>query len=133
MELMSFTQSKAVLTRPKAVYYCQEEGAIVGRIQHAQIKELASRYSDNSKRLVLSLSIIAYSQNGEIPLSHDVPFNWHAGSRMVNLLENLELLPDIGCDLDLEAFSGMMIDMTIENVTKKARFFTNIIRLRKKA
>lgn len=130
----SLTNNNQVLiTRPVMLNYCPEEGNCIGRIDSVSIEERDSRYSDTGKRATVELMITAFPAVGEVRLTHILSLNWSSKSKLVALLEKLEMLPEPGCDLDLAAFEGIMVDMTLENVTKNGRIFTNVMSIRKRS
>lgn len=126
-------ENAPMLTRPTSVGYLIDEGAQIGTIDKVTIEERESRYSADGRRMVLNLGVTVGSKTDSITLSSVTTINWRSSSKFINLLERLGVLPDPGCDLDLQALEGMAVDLVTENVNRDGHIYTNIINIRKRS
>lgn len=118
-------KESVLLTRPTEVDVTQVL-ELVGKIESASIVTQSRR----EYKLVLKLLITAYAKTGKLPLDHEVELDWSEDSDLVALLKRLKLMPEPGCGLAHDAFDGLLVDLTIQNICKQG-FIFEIIEIKK--
>lgn len=118
-------KESVLLTRPTEVDVTQVL-ELVGKIESVGIVP----HNRREYKLVLKLLITAYAKTGKLPLDYEVELDWSEDSDLVALLKRLKLMPEPGCGLAHDAFDGLLVDLTIQNICKQG-FIFEIIEIKK--
>jgi hypothetical protein len=126
-------QENRVLTRPESTRPYVPNGKYDGEIESTEVAERDSKYHAKGKRDVLSFRVGVFTEDGDVvPLNLEPNLSWHPKSKLVQLLQDLDALPEPREDLDLDALVGMRVTVTVENVEKNGENYSNIIEMKKK-
>jgi hypothetical protein len=127
---MSKSQSK--LVRPSNKYV--DDGAQEGKIFLIEVKEFDSIYHASGKRDALNIKMEFFKPNGELVYLYYAPtITWSPKGKFMKMLQDLDLLPAMGEELDINKLVGMKVTATIENVQRDNVVYSNIVRIKKKS
>jgi hypothetical protein len=129
MKLSDYNDHQS-LVRPARDYPVIEAGLYYGTIKSARMVERASAYESDGTRVAVSLKVELFDEHSSGPsLWYEPTRSWAKGGKFVQLLQDLEMMPEEGQALNLESFVGIDVLVTIENVQKGNTLFSNITRL----
>ncbi|MBG9444643.1 hypothetical protein [Cytobacillus firmus] len=128
---MSRCQSKLVRPTNK---YVLDEGALKGKIFSVNVKEFPSIYHDSGKRDALVIKIEFINSDGDLVYVEYAPtITWSEKGKFMKTLHDLDVVPAMGEELDINTLVGMRVTATIENVERDNVVYSNIVRIRKRA
>lgn len=131
---MSSMQSKLVRPSSKSNKNPLGDGAQEGRILSVEVKEFDSFYHDSGKRVALNIKVEFIKPNGELVYLYYAPtITWSEKGKVMKTLNDLDVLPAEGEELDNNALVGMEVTETIENVERDNIVYSNIVRIQKRA
>lgn len=128
---MNKCQSK--LVRPSNKYVVNE-GAQDGKIFTVEVKEFDSIYHASGKRDALNLKVEFIKPNGDLVYLFYAPtITWSPKGKFMQMLYDLQVVPAMGEELDINSLVGMNVTATIENVERDNVVYSNIVRIQKRA
>lgn len=132
MEVISNMQSKLVRPSSKSNKNPFGDGAQEGRIVSVEVKEFDSFYYDSGKRVALNIKVEFINPNGELVYLYYAPtITWSEKGKFMKTLHDLDVVPAMGEELDINTLVGMRVTATIENVERNNVVYSNIVRIQK--
>ncbi|MBL5767275.1 MULTISPECIES: hypothetical protein [Bacillales] len=123
-------QSKLVRPTNK---YVLDEGALKGKIFSVNVKECPSMYHESGKRDALVIKIEFINSNGDLVYVEYAPtITWSEKGKFMKTLHDLDVVPAMGEELDINTLVGMRVTATIENVERNNVVYSNIVRIQKR-
>jgi hypothetical protein len=112
--------------------YVLNEGVHKGKIFSVEVKEFDSIYHDSGKRVALNTKVEFIKPNGEFVYLYYAPtITWYEKGKFMKMLHDLDAIPAVGKELDINALVGMNVTATIENVQRGDVIYSNIVRIQK--
>ncbi|WP_110112526.1 hypothetical protein [Bacillus sp. CGMCC 1.16541] len=125
--------NKSKLVRPSNKNVL-DEGAQKGKIFSVEIKEFDSIYHASGKRDALNLKVEFIKPNGDLVYLFYAPtITWSPKGKFMKMLHDLDKVPAMGEELDINSLVGMNVTATIENVERDNVVYSNIVRIQKRA
>ncbi len=104
-----------------------------GKIFSVEVKEFDSLYHDSGKRVALNTKVEFIKPNGEFVYLYYAPtITWSEKGKLMKMLQDLDVVPAEGEELDINALIGMKVTATIENVERDGTVYSNIVRIQKR-
>ena len=126
---MKKCQSK--LIRPSNKYVL-DEGLKKGKIFSVEVKTFDSIYHASGKREALNIKVEFIKPNGELVYLYFAPtITWSPKGKLMKMLEDLDVVPAMGEELDMNALVGMNVTATIENLQRDGVVYSNIVRVQR--
>lgn len=123
-------RSKLVRTSTSPVV---SEGLQNGTIVSVEEKEFESQYHDSGTREALNFKVELLDDDGEAVYLYYAPtITWAPKGKLMYTLQDLQAVPEIGEELDLDQFIGMDVTVTIENTERNQTIYSNIVNLKKR-
>jgi hypothetical protein len=111
----------------------EPEGIREGKIFSVGVKELDSQYHDSGKREALHIKVEIVKANGELGYLYYSPtLMWSPLGKLMRTLQDLQAVPNMGEELDLNVLVGMPVIVTIENVERNNVVYSNIVKMKKR-
>jgi hypothetical protein len=127
---MQKCQSK--LVRPSNKYVL-DEGPQKGKIFSVEVKEFDSIYHASGKRDALNVKVEFFKSNGDLVYLYYAPtITWSPKGKFMKMLQDLDVVPAMGEELDINKLVGMDVTATIENVERDNVVYSNIVILAKR-
>ncbi len=124
--------NKSKLVRPSNKNVL-DEGAQKGKIFSVEIKEFDSIYHASGKRDALNLKVEFIKPNGDLVYLFYAPtITWSPKGKFMKMLHDLDKVPAMGEELDINSLVGMNVTATIENVERDNVVYSNIVRIQKR-
>jgi hypothetical protein len=113
--------------------YFLAEGVHKGKIFSVEVKEFNSNYQESGKRVALNTKVEFIKPNGEFFYLYYAPtLTWSEKGKLMKMLHDLDVVPAVGKELDINALVGMNVTATIENVERDNVVYSNIVRIKKR-
>lgn len=111
-----------------------EGGRHKGKIFSVGVKEFPSIYHDSGKRDALVIKVEFINPNGDLTYLEYAPtITWSKKGKFMKTLHDLDVVPAMGEELDINTLVGMNVTATIENVQRDDIVYSNIVRIQKRA
>ncbi|MBS4223842.1 hypothetical protein [Lederbergia citrea] len=108
------------------------EGEQKGTIVSVEEKEFESQYHDSGIRDAINFKVELLDANGEVVHLYYAPtITWAPKGKLMRTLQDLQAVPEVGEELDLEQFIGMDVTVTIENTERNQTVYSNIVKVKK--
>ena len=110
-----------------------EEGMRKAILDSLKVREVASSFHSSGKRDVLDFRVQVFNDNGESVYLHYTPtLTWSPKGKLMSTLQELDSIPAVGEELDLDSLVGMEVMALIENVERNGTVYSNIVKLKKR-
>ncbi|MBL5873640.1 hypothetical protein HV417_08825 [Bacillus sporothermodurans] len=90
-------------------------------------------YHESGKRDALVIKIEFINSNGDLVYVEYAPtITWSEKGKFMKTLHDLDVVPAMGEELDINTLVGMRVTATIENVERNNVVYSNIVRIQKR-
>jgi len=109
-----------------------QAGTFPGKIESVEIREMSSSYHESGKRDAVNLKVGLKQANGERCYEYYAPtLTWSPKGKLMKMLQDLQAVPAMGEQLDIDALVGMDVMVKVANVVVGAETHSNIVELKK--
>lgn len=109
-----------------------QEGTYPGEIDSVEVREMNSSYHESGKRTAVSVKVNFTLSNGvQCDLFYAPTLTWSPKGKLMKMLHDLQAVPALGKQLDLDALVGMAVTVKVENVVGDAVTYSNIVEMKK--
>lgn len=109
------------------------DGERDGEIIAVDMCEIDSIKYPGTKLDAINFKVKVKGEHGvDMTLFHRLLFTWGRNTKFMETLENLEMVPAEGEELDIDAFVGMKVIVEVENREKDGKNYSNIINMTKR-